>query len=460
MKEMLKRERAQPGSALDSAFIAEKTSGFEEFAASLDRENWEAIVERSGIPRAQIAETADLVIRSKNIICCWAMGLTQHKNAVATIQEIINFLLLRGNIGRPGAGTSPVRGHSNVQGDRTMGIWERPTAQFLDALAREFNFDPPRRHGYDTVAAIRAMHDGLAKVFFAMGGNFLSATPDTEYTAAALSRCRLTVHVSTKLNRAHLTPGEQALILPCLGRTEEDLQTAGPQFVSVENSMGIVHSSQGRLKPVSERLLSEPMIVARLAKATLNGRSNVDWEALAADYDRIRSLIERVVPGFENYNRRIREDGGFYLPNAARDGIFNTSDGKAHFSVHPLKTDPLPPSAFMLTTIRSHDQFNTTIYGLDDRYRGIFGGRRVIFLNAEDMNENGWSKGELLDLTGHFDGEQRRAAKFAAVPYDIPRRCAAAYFPEANALVPIASTAEISNTPASKSVVITISKSV
>lgn len=456
MKQMLEAEEHKLGSVLDRDFIAARTSGFEAFEQALQRASWREIEAQSGISRAQISEVAELAMRSQRIICCWAMGLTQHQNAVAQIQEIVNFLLLRGNIGRPGAGVCPVRGHSNVQGDRTMGIWEKPTAAFLDRLGEEFHFTPPRAHGFDTVAAIRAMHEGRAKVFFAMGGNFLSATPDTEYTAQALRRCRLTVHVSTKLNRAHLVTGEMAIILPCLGRTEEDLQQSGPQVVTVENSMGIVHSSRGRLKPASQHLRSEPAIVAGLATATLGTRSSVDWDALVRDYDRIRDHIERVIPGFETYDRRVRQGGGFYLPNPARDGVFQTGDGKAHFTAHELPHKELAPGQFVMMTIRSHDQYNTTIYGLDDCYRGVFHGRRVVFLNEEEMKENGWQAGALLDLTSHFRGEVRLAQKFVAVPYSIPRGCAATYFPEANVLVPIGSTAEVSNTPASKSVIIRI----
>nr|MDQ3397759.1 molybdopterin-dependent oxidoreductase [Deinococcota bacterium] len=397
--------------------------------------------------------------RSKRIIVCWAMGLTQHKNAVGNIQEIVNLLLLRGSIGKPGAGVCPVRGHSNVQGDRTMGIWERPTEAFLNSLGREFAFEPPRRHGYDTVEAIKAMHEGSAKVFFAMGGNFLSATPDTEYTAHALRRCRLTVHVSTKLNRAHLVHGEKALILPCLGRTERDRQASGLQFVSVENSMGVVHASKGVLPPASEGLLSEPAIVAGLAKATLGERGTVDWDALASDYDRIREHIGAVIPGFEDYNRRVREPGGFYLPNGPREGIFPTATGRAKFTVHAIPEHKLKPGQVVMMTIRSHDQFNTTIYGLDDRYRGVHGERRVVFLNPEDMNEAGFKGGDLLDLTGHFEGETRVAKRFVAVAYPIPRRCAATYFPETNVLVPVRSVAQGSNTPVSKFVVITLEPS-
>ena len=458
-KEMLEAEERNPGSVLAREFIAQKTSGFDEYTGAIRRQSWDRIIQLSGLSREQIRQAAELAMRSKAIICCWAMGLTQHRNAVATIQEIVNFMLLRGNIGRPGAGLCPVRGHSNVQGDRTMGIWEKPSQAFLDSLGREFNFSPPAHHGYDTVGAIRAMHSGQAKVFFALGGNFLSATPDTAYTAAALQNCRLTAHVSTKLNRAHLVTGKQALILPCLGRSEEDLRSGSPQMVSVENSMGIVHSSRGRLKPASEHLRSEVAIVAGLARATLGSRCFVPWQERSANYDGIRERIERVVPGLENYNQRIRQGGGFYLPNAARDGVFKTSDGKAQFTAHELSGVELQRDQFLLTTIRSHDQYNTTIYGLDDRYRGIRHGRRVIFLSSEDMRQRGWRSGELLDITSHSNGEQRTAPRFAAVPYNLPRGCAAAYFPEANVLVPISSVAAISNTPASKSIVISLARS-
>jgi molybdopterin-dependent oxidoreductase alpha subunit len=456
MKEMLIEEQRLPGQVLDHKFIAEKTNGFENFASALRKVNWDDITEQSGISREQIREAAEIMMRSERTIFCWAMGLTQHKNAVANIQEIVNLLLMRGQIGKPGAGACPVRGHSNVQGDRTMGIWERPTEAFLDNLAREFDFEPPREHGLDTVESIKAMHAGAAKVFFAMGGNFLSATPDTEFTAEALRRCRLTAHVSTKMNRAHLITGQQALILPCLGRTEEDVQASGRQFVTVENSMGIVHSSRGTLKPASEHLLSEPMIAARLARATFGSNSSVDWEELVADYDRIREHISRVIPGFEDYNQQVREPGGFYLPNAARDGEFKTKSGRAEFTVHALPLHELGPGQFLMMTMRSHDQYNTTIYGLDDRYRGIYGGRRVVLLNEQDIAESALSAGQVVDLISHFKGEERIARRFLVVPYSIPRRCAATYFPEANVLVPIRSVALKSNTPASKSVVISI----
>jgi molybdopterin-dependent oxidoreductase alpha subunit len=384
------------------------------------------------------------------------MGLTQHRNAVATIQEIVNLHLMRGAIGKPGAGVCPVRGHSNVQGDRTMGIWERPKKEFLDKLQEVFSFDPPRKFGYDTVEAIRAMHAGQAKVFFALGGNFLSATPDTEFTAAALRRCVLTVHVSTKLNRGHLVTGRQAVILPCLGRSERDLQASGPQLVSCENSMGVVQSSQGNQEPASEHLLSEPAIVARLALATLRDRGGVSWRQLIENYDRIRDLIARVVPGFDQYNERIRKPGGFYLPNQPRQGHFPTKSGKARFTVQPLPEDHLEPGQLVMTTIRSHDQFNTTIYGLEDRYRGIHNERRVVFMNTDDIRALGLAAGQTVDLTSYFHGQTRVARHFLVVPYDIPRRCAATYFPETNVLVPLDSVAETSNTPTSKYVIIRV----
>ncbi len=414
----------------------------------------------SGLTREQIREAAEIAMASKRIICCWAMGLTQHKNAVATIQEIMNFLLLGGNIGRPGAGPCPVRGHSNVQGDRTMGIWERMNDGFLDKLGKEFNFAPPREHGTDTVETIKQMHDGKIRVFVAMGGNFLAATPDTEYTAKALQRCRLTAHVSIKLNRSHLITGDIALILPCLGRSEIDRQTGGEQFVTMEDSMGIINSSRGVLEPASEHLLSEPAIVAGLAQATLGARSKVDWKGLTANYDRIREHIAHVIPGFERFNERITQDV-FYLPNEARDHRkFNNEIGKAKFTIHSIPRNELEPGRFIMMTIRSHDQFNTHIYGLDDRYRGIHNGRRVIFMNPEDVKEAGLIQGQFVDITSHYgENEERVAQHFQIAPYDIPRGCTATYFPEANVLVPINSVADRSNTPTSKFVIISVAPS-
>jgi molybdopterin-dependent oxidoreductase alpha subunit len=456
MKEVLDAEKRRPGQVLDHEFISRYTSGFAEFKEGLRQVHVGDLLDQSGISKVKVEDAARIFIESKRVIFCWAMGLTQHKNAVANIQEIVNLMLLRGQLGKPGAGLCPVRGHSNVQGDRTMGIWEQPTPQFLDSLEKEFDFRPPRHHGLDTVHAIQAMHEGKAKVFFALGGNFLSATPDTEYTADALRRCRLTVHVSTKLNRAHLITGKQALILPCLGRTEIDSQASGQQFVTTENSMAVVETSEGKLEPASSSLLSEPAIVAGLARVVLGNRSSVVWESLTENYDRIRDAIEHVVPGFENYNQRVRQPGGFYLPNPIRDLKFNTKDGRAHFTVHPLARVNLQPGQFLMMTMRSHDQFNTTIYGLDDRYRGIRNGRRVVFLNPEDIRLTGLHDGQLVNLISHFEDEERVARNFRIVPYSIPRRCAATYFPEANVLVPIKYFADKSHTPASKSVVISI----
>ncbi len=455
LKGLSKAVLARDG-VLDRDFIAGHTIGFEAFAASLQAVSWDEIVEQSGVSKEQIEQAAQIFVASNRTIFCWAMGLTQHRNAVANIQEIVNLMLLRGQVGKPGAGFCPVRGHSNVQGDRTMGIWERPTEAFLDRLGAEFSFEPPRNHGFDTVRAIHAMHEGQGRVFFALGGNFLSATPDTDFTAAALRRCRLTAHVSTKLNRSHLITGERALILPCLGRTEMDVQSSGPQFVSTENSMGVVQMSRGSLAPASTELLSEPQIVARLARATLEHRTTVDWEELAADYDKIRDAIERVVPGFENYNARVREPGGFYLPNAVRNRVFNTASGKAAFTIHGLPEHDLAPDQYLMMTIRSHDQFNTSVYSANDRYRGISNNRRVVFLNQADIVAAGLRERQPVDLVSHFEGEERIAREFEVVPYDIPRRCAATYFPEANVLVPVRNVAEKSNTPVSKSVVISI----
>lgn len=456
MKAMLEAEDARPGTVLDHAFLDEHTEGFAAFAQDLKQTLWEEIEEGSGVGRKAIQDAADIAIHCERMVVCWAMGLTQHKNGVANVQELVNFVLLRGMIGKPGAGLCCVRGHSNVQGDRTMGIWERMPDAWLDRLGAEFGFDPPRRPGYDTVEAIKAMAEGRAKVFFALGGNFLSATPDTRYTARALQNCQLTVHVSTKLNRAHLVTGEEALILPCLGRTEKDVQAAGAQFVTVEDTMCKVHASHGTLVPASPHLRSEVALVAGLARETLGTRSTVDWDGLMANYDVIRDHISRVVPGFEDYNRRVRDPEGFYLHNPVRERRFPTPSGRALFTVHSIPRHDLAQGQFLMMTIRSHDQFNTTIYGQDDRYRGVFHGRRVVFLNAEDMADAGLIQGQLVDLISHFGGEERAALHFVVVPYDIPRRCAATYYPEANVLVPLGSVADKSNTPASKSVVISL----
>ena len=454
-KALLEREdRGEP--TLDRDFIARFTDGHDAYAAGIRGTSWDAIVAACGVPRDEILRAADVFARSERTITCWGMGLTQHVNAVANVQEIVNIHLLRGQIGKPGAGLCPVRGHSNVQGDRTVGIWERPRPEFLDRLGAAFGFAPPRRHGLDTVGAIRAMAAGQVKVFFALGGNFLQATPDTEYVARALRRCRLTAHVSIKPNRAHLVPGEQALILPCLGRSERDVQAGGTQFVTTENSMAVVQASRGVLDPAAPGLPSEPTIVARLARATLGTRSTVPWESLVADYDRIRDAIEQVVPIFERYNERVRAPGGFHLPSTARERIFVTATGKARFTVHPLPDLRLETGQLLLTTVRAHDQFNTTVYAPNDRYRGVRNGRRVVFMNPDDMRERGITADAAVDLTSHHQGAERRARGFRVVPYDIPRGCAAAYFPEANVLVPHDRVAAGSNTPASKAIVVSV----
>ncbi|MER5976601.1 FdhF/YdeP family oxidoreductase [Streptomyces sp. NPDC001857] len=447
--------------AVDDAFVREHTHGFEEFAEAARAADWDETLAATGLTRAEIESALRMVLASQRTIVCWAMGLTQHKHSVPTIREVVNFLLLRGNIGRPGAGVCPVRGHSNVQGDRTMGIFERPAPAFLDALEKEFGFAPPRAHGFDVVRAIRALRDGEAKVFFAMGGNFVAASPDTEVTEAAMRRARLTVHVSTKLNRSHVVTGARALILPTLGRTERDVQDGGEQFVTVEDSMGMVHASRGRLEPASARLLSEPAIVCRLARRVLGENSRVPWEEFEKDYATIRDRIARVVPGFEDFNARVARPGGFALPHAPRDERrFPTVTGKANFTAAPVEYPRVSEGRLLLQTLRSHDQYNTTIYGLDDRYRGIRGGRRVVLVNAEDARELGVADGSYVDLVSEWrDGSERRAPGFRVVAYPTSRGCAAAYYPETNVLVPLDATADTSNTPASKSVVVRLEQS-
>lgn len=442
--------------ATDEEFIREHTHGFEEFAAAARAADWDETLRATGLDRADIDRALRMVLDSKRTIVCWAMGLTQHKHSVPTIREVVNFLLLRGNIGRPGAGVCPVRGHSNVQGDRTMGIFERPAPAFLDALEREFGFAPPREHGFDVVRAIRALRDGQAKVFFAMGGNFVAASPDTEVTEDAMRTARLTVHVSTKLNRSHVVTGARALILPTLGRTERDLQGGGPQFVTVEDSMGMVHASRGRLEPASSHLLSEPAIVCRLARRVLGPESHTPWEEFEKDYARIRDRIAAVIPGFEDFNNRVSDPSGFALPHAPRDSrSFPTATGKANFTAAPIEYPKAPKGRLLLQTLRSHDQYNTTIYGLDDRYRGIKNGRRVVLVHPEDAQELGLADGAYADLVSEWkDGTERRATGFRVIHYPTARGCAASYYPETNVLVPLDATADTSNTPASKSVVV------
>jgi molybdopterin-dependent oxidoreductase alpha subunit len=463
MKVMLAEESKRPGEVFDREFIESKTAGFAAFKEALETISWEDIQQQSGLTRTEIEQAGQMAANAKAMICCWAMGLTQHENAVANIQEVVNLLLLGGHLGRPGAGACPVRGHSNVQGDRTMGIWERPSQAFLDRLGKAIGFEPPREHGVDVVSAIEAMLRDEIKVFFAMGGNFISATPDTEVTADALNRCDLTVQVSTKLNRSHLVTGKRALILPCLGRTDIDKTAKGKQFVTVENSMSVVHRSKGTLKPPGKQLKSEIAIVCELAKALLakqpEKRDLVDWDRCKADYNHVRDLIEKSIAGFEDYNQRVANPGGFYLPNAVRDRCaFNTADGKAHFTVNAMPEWQFSDDEYLMMTIRTHDQYNTTVYGPDDRYRGIFGARRVILMNHDDMTELDLLEGDRVDVTSIYNGQERTTDPFRVVAYPIPRRCVATYFPEANPLVPLEQRAAKSHTPASKSVRVKLAK--
>ena len=457
-KTILALNEASPVSVIDRTFIDEHTDGFDDYVAACTASTWDQITQDSGITREEIELLADkIVAKDKKLITCWAMGLTQHKNSVDTIREVTNVHLLIGAIGRSGAGLCPVRGHSNVQGDRTMGIYEKLPEDFHLSLEHVFQFQSPRKHGYDVVEAIHAMHKGDAKFFLAMGGNFLQAAPDTEFTAAALRKCNLTAHVVTKLNRSQLITGKIGLILPCLGRSELDTQKAGQQFITCENSMGIVHMSTGRLKPISSHLMSEPAIVAHLAHKVIGNTKVIDWLAFADNYDRIRDTIEATIPGFENFNIRVRQSGGFYLQNNAKERIWDTPNNKANFSDAALSIfKKRDESRLILQTLRSHDQYNTTIYGLDDRYRGIGNQRMIIFLNPEDMQERGIKPVQKLRIISHWDDGQRHAEGFLAIPYEIPRGSAAAYFPEANVLVPIDSTADTSNTPTSKAIEISL----
>lgn len=456
---LFEEEALHPGKVIDQAFIEKNTLDFEAFKADLLQQDLATCINESGVSEKDIHRAVDLIKYKKKVIICWAMGLTQHINGVENIREIVNLLLMKGAIGKPGAGTCPVRGHSNVQGDRTMGIWEAPKDSFLDNLDKEFNIISPRHHGFSVVDAIKAMHENKAKVFIGLGGNFISATPDTKFTAVALRNCNLTVHISTKLNRSHLVHGKKALILPCLGRTEIDHQASGDQIVSVENSMGIVHQSKGVLAPASTHLKSEVSIVCEMAKASLQNKSSIPWDRFKDNYDAIRERIEKVIPGFEDFNTQVRKPGGFYLPNGAREGKFSTKSGRAHFTINPSPKHTLKKDEYIMMTVRSHDQYNTTIYGLNDRYRGIYNERRIILMNHDDMIKDGFDNGDVVHLFGHHNGVDRVANNFIVVKYDIPSKCVATYFPEANVLVPIDSFAKGSKTPASKFVKIKIQKS-
>ncbi|MHA6798791.1 FdhF/YdeP family oxidoreductase [Bounagaea algeriensis] len=446
--------------AVDQAFVEEHTAGFAEFTAGAEQVDWDRVVEATGLEQAQIERIADMLAASERTVTCWAMGLTQHKHGVATIREIVNTMLLRGMIGKPGAGLCPVRGHSNVQGDRTMGIWERMPESFLSALDGEFGITSPREHGRDTVDTIRAMRSGDVRVFVGMGGNFVSATPDTEATAQALRDCELTVQVSTKLNRSHATPGRTSLILPTLGRTERDVQETGQQFVTVEDSMSVVHASRGRLEPSGQQLLSEVAIISRLARRLLGEEHPVAWSEFERDYDTVREHIARVVPGCADYNRKVRQEDGFVLPHPPRDErSFPTATGKANFTVNTAEPIHVPRGRLLLQTLRSHDQFNTTIYGLSDRYRGIEDARRVVLVNTEDLQGLGVADGDVVDLVSEWEAadgtiEERRAKRFRAVGYPTASGCAAAYYPETNPLVALDSVADKSNTPVSKAIIV------
>ena len=446
----------------DDKFISKYTDGFENYKNSITNVDWKEIQSTSGITRDEIESIAEIVAKSQSVITCWAMGITQHHNSVETIQEMVNTHLLGGHIGRKGAGVCPVRGHSNVQGDRTVGINHIASPLLSENIFRSTGILTPENHGYDAVNAARAMIDGKGKVFLAMGGNFLSAMSDTKLIAKAMNNCELTVFISTKLNRNHLVTGKKSLILPCLGRTEIDKQLGGNQFVTVENSMGIVHSSVGHMKPSSNNLLSEPAIVAGIATAveSKSSFSELDWANLVEDYDRVRDLIEATIPGFENYNSRVRNKSGFYLPNPPRDDLtFNTDSKKANFRFHELSAIHPGSGEFVMMTIRSHDQYNTTVYSNQDRYRGIKAGRRIVMMNPEDAKEYKIRAGGLVDLESIFKGELRRSTNWYVVEYDIPKGNIATYFPEANELIPLDSTANVSNTPASKSIIVRISKS-
>jgi formate dehydrogenase major subunit len=458
-KLLLQAEHERPGSVLDHEFVDRHTAGFTEYAEHVAKLDLAELVAATGLSERQVRSLAERMSASKATIVCWAMGITQHKHSVATIREIVNVLLIQGNLGRPGAGVCPVRGHSNVQGDRTMGIFERMPDWFLDALGKEFDFSPPREPGHDTVASIRAMRDGEVKVFMAVGGNFVRATPDSNLTEAAIRSTRLTVQVSTKLNRSHAVCGRTALILPTLGRTDKDLQRTGEQQVSVEDSMSRVHRSAGTLKPPSPSLLSEVSILCRLGERLVGDRIDAPWQEFEADYRTIRARIANVVPGFEDFEAKLARPAGFELPHSSRVRQFPTATGRANFSVNELWYPKVAKGRLLLQTIRSHDQYNTTIYGLDDRYRGIKGGRRVVFVNADDLAELGLSDGTMVNLVSEYeDGVARRAENFRVVCYDTARGCAAAYYPETNVLVPLDSVADVSNTPTSKSVVVRLER--
>lgn len=452
---LLEAEDARPGMVLDQDFIGANTSGFDEFARHARTISWEDILTATGLPMEEIERVRDRVLASRRVIVCWAMGVTQQRHGVATVREIVNFLMLRGNLGKSGAGACPVRGHSNVQGDRTMGIWERMPDTFLDALQHEFGFEPPRTHGLDAVNAIRAMRDGRIKVFLGAAGNFVRAAPDSDVTEDAMRQCRLTVQISTKLNRSHTVCGQTALILPALGRTERDIQATGEQFITVENSMSEVHTSQGRLEPASRTLLSEVAILCRLARRTLDGKADIPWDQFEADYGIIRDRISKVIAGFHDFNRRVVRPGGIRLPNPVNEGVYPNSVGKALFTCNAWEMSEAPEGHLVLQTLRSHDQWNTIPYTDNDRYRGIHGSRRAVMVSPGDIEGLGLTEGQRVDLVSVWDGGvERRAGGFQVVAYPTPAGCAAAYYPETNVLLPLDSVARGSNQPTAKGIVV------
>ena len=457
---LIEFEQKSPGTVFDASFIEEKTVGYEDFLKQFDHYNLDELATLSAVSKEALYEAAATLAFKKRIIFCWGMGLTQQPNGVDMIREILNILLLKGSLGIPGAGVCPVRGHSNVQGNRTMMIDEKPTDEQLDRLENFYGFKMPRKHGYDVVRAIKAIHEEKVKVMFCMGGNFLSATPDTTYTAHALRKLNLLVAVSTKLNRGHLVHGREALILPTYGRSDKDIVNGELQIVSTENSMGVVQDSKGMLEPVSKNLINEAQIVCRMAMATLGERAVVDWQRYHDSYDAIRDDIEQCIPGFENYNVRVRQKGGFYLPNAARDKQYFAKDlgGRAPFTLTDIPDNNLAEDEYMMATTRTHDQFNTTIYGLDDRYRGIKNERRVIFMNPVDIDKAGLKAGERVDLFNYDDAVERVAPLFIVVSYQIPEKNTVTYFPETNVLVSVNNVVKESNMPASKYVKIKIKK--
>lgn len=457
-KELLLAAEDNP-QILDNEFIETYTTNFDQYKDFIKTKNVDELLSHTGIGRDQFDQVVNLLKSKSKIVVCWAMGVTQHVNSVETIQELVNLLLLKGAVGKLGAGTCPVRGHSNVQGDRTMGVYENPWPWLLDKLDENFGIQSPRDHGYNVVSSIEAMHNDKVRFFFAMGGNLLSAAPDYEYSKNAFSKCDMTVYVSTKLNRSHVFGGQEALILPALGRTDLDEINGENQIVSTENSFGIVQSSRGNLKPVSDQLKSEPYIVCELAMRVFGENSKVNWGKYLSNYDVIRNEIERTIPSFENYNQRVRERGGFYLKNTTRERLFPNQHNKALFAISDTEPMKIADDELLLMTLRSHDQYNTTIYGLNDRYRGIKNLREIIFLNKKDLEKNGIQHLDRVDVVNMDGGLKREVKNFVAVAYDIPEQCAAMYFPEGNALVPITAKSPISGCPASKSVVVKINKS-